>query len=197
MAGWTMAGRCLMLVAAGGLLIYGGWSFWTEMSRAAESLATFRWAVLAPVLILSMVNYLLRAVRWEYYLRLLSVRLPFLKSAAVFFASLLFCITPGRLGEVCKSYFVNKVNGTPVARTVPIVLAERLVDLLATGLLALVGLLNFKLGWEIVGVAVALGLGVLFIFGSRGLAHAVLNRLAKLPRIGKAAPHLLTMFEGG
>jgi uncharacterized protein (TIRG00374 family) len=196
MAGRGAAARSLLLVVAVGVLVYGGVSFWAELDRAASGLAAFRWWVLGPVLALSVLNYCLRALRWEYYLRLLAVRLPLLKSAAIFFASLVFCITPGRVGEVCKSYFVNKTDGTPMARTVPVVLAERLSDLLATGLLAAVGLLGFRLGWEIVAMALLLVLSLVVIMGSKRLAEAAFAKLSKVPRIGRAAPHLLSLYEG-
>ncbi len=196
MARHGVAGRHLLIVVAGGLLVWGGYSFWAELDRAAASLADFHWPVLGPVLALSLLNYLLRSLRWEYYLRLLSVRLPLLQSATVFLASLLFVITPGRLGEVAKSYFVNRLDGTPVARTVPVVLAERLSDLLATGLLAALGLLAFRRGWEVVGATSALAASVILFLGSRRLVQAAFGRLARLPRVGRAMPHLLEMYEG-
>jgi uncharacterized protein (TIRG00374 family) len=197
MAGIFGAGRHLWLAVAVGLLIFGGWSFWGELNRAAAGLATFRWVLLVPVLALSVLNYCLRALRWEYYLRLLGVRLPLLKSVAVFFASLLFCITPGRLGEVCKSYFVTKIDGaTPVARTVPVVLAERLQDLLATALLASAGLFTMSWGWPVVAVTFALVAGLLLFVGSRRLAQGFFARLARLPRLSPMVPHLLSLYEG-
>ncbi|MFH0809258.1 MAG: lysylphosphatidylglycerol synthase transmembrane domain-containing protein [Pseudomonadota bacterium] len=196
MASRMWAGRRIVLLVAGVLFFYAGWNFWAETERAAGSLASFQWLVLIPVLLLSGVNYSLRALRWEYYLRLLSIRLPLLKSMAIFLASLLFCITPGRLGEVCKSYFVHKVNGTPVARTVPIVLAERVVDVLATGALALAGLLSFDLGWKVLAAAGLLASGVVIVLGSKRHAHAVFAWLGRLPRLGRFVPHVKEMYDG-
>jgi uncharacterized protein (TIRG00374 family) len=192
-----MAGRHLMLLVTAGLLFLGGAIFWGEMNRAAASMALFHWPILGPVLGLSVLNYLLRALRWEYYLRLLAVRLPLLKSLGIFLASLLFVITPGRLGEVAKSYFVNKVDCTvPVSRTVPVVLAERLVDLLATALLAAAGLATFSMGWEILLVCGVIVGGMIALISSRRLMQAVFSRLNRIPRLARAMPHILEMYEG-
>jgi hypothetical protein len=37
-------------------------------------------------------------------------------------------ISPGKLGEVLKSVFIRQVNGAPIARTAPAVVAERATD---------------------------------------------------------------------
>lgn len=37
-------------------------------------------------------------------------------------------ISPGKSGEVLKSVFIRQVNGAPVARTTPAVVAERVTD---------------------------------------------------------------------
>mgnify|MGYP005833973455 CR=1 FL=1 len=197
MAGSAGAGRHLMLAVAVGLLVVGGWGFWEELRAAASGLKSFRWALLAPILALSALNYLLRALRWEYYLRLLGVRLPAASSISIFLASLLFCITPGRLGEVCKSYFVTKADPrVAVARTVPVVLAERLQDLLATAILASAGLAAFSWGWQVVAATLGLVAGLLVLVGSRRLAQAAIARLGRVPSLSRTVPHLLTLYEG-
>jgi uncharacterized protein (TIRG00374 family) len=47
-------------------------------------------------------------------------------------------MTPGKIGEVYKCYLVERTNGTPIARTAPIVLVEKMMDAVAFSFLAVV-----------------------------------------------------------
>src|SRR5207248_2162695 len=76
---------------------------------------------------------------WELYLRRLGVRIPLRDSFGIFLSGFSLTVTPGKIGEVLKSYLLREVHGVPMARTAPIVIAERLTDLVALAALALVG----------------------------------------------------------
>lgn len=70
-------------------------------------------------------------------------------------------ITPGKVGEVLKSALLFKAAGIPIERTAPIVLAERLSDLLALVVIASFGSYMFGMGAEVlVGTLVLLLIGI-------------------------------------
>src|SRR4029077_3265345 len=89
-------------------------------------------------------------LRWNYYLRVLGVSgVSRLNSALVFLSGFAMGLTPGKSGEVTKSYWLREIAGpesAPLARTAPIVFAERLVDGIAMLLLATSGLVSFCFG---------------------------------------------------
>src|SRR5207249_4789587 len=104
------------------------------------------------------INYLLRFLKWELYLRRLGVRIPLSDSFLIFLSGFSLTVTPGKVGEVLKSYLLREAHGVPMARTAPIVVAERLTDLVALALLAVVGvgtLLRGAGGERIAWVALA------------------------------------------
>jgi uncharacterized membrane protein YbhN (UPF0104 family) len=74
------------------------------------------------------------------YLHHLGIAVPRGGSLLVFVAGLSMTITPGKAGEVVKSGLLRRRFGTPVARSAPIVLAERVTDALGVVLLAGAGL---------------------------------------------------------
>ena len=117
------------------------------------------WWALPGAAGLSLLNYAVRFARWQVYLRAQEVVVPRGDSAAVFLAGLSLAISPGKLGELFKSYLLRALHGAPVARTAPIVLAERVTDLTALVVLALIGVALY-------GVA-----AILIV--SRGPAHRV------------------------
>ena len=59
-----------------------------------------------------------------------------LDSLLIFLTGFVLTITPGKVGEVFKSAVLARTHGVPVARTAPVVVAERLTD--AIGVIVLI-----------------------------------------------------------
>ncbi|MFX1483143.1 MAG: lysylphosphatidylglycerol synthase transmembrane domain-containing protein [Promethearchaeota archaeon] len=97
------------------------------------------WIVLPAMMGLSFLNYIIRYVKWQYYLKRIGVNLSNTDSFSIFLAGFTLTTTPGKIGEAIKGFFIRNVDGTPIAKTVPVVVAERVTDLLALVLLALIG----------------------------------------------------------
>lgn len=131
---------------------------------------------------LASMNYAFRFVRWQHYLRLLSVRIPRGSSLLIFLSGFALTVTPGKVGEVLKSYLLKQSYGVPVARTAPIVVAERLTDLLALLLLTLGGVTTWMRPQERWLIVVGFGLcaAMLVVIASRRLAHGVIDLLGRL-----------------
>ena len=122
-----------------GALVFAGLALYADLPRLRETIAVFEPTAFAIALLLASVNYGLRYARWQYYLRRLGVEVPHGESALVFLSGFVMGVTPGKLGEVFKSLLLYEARGVSIARTAPIVVAERLTDLLALVLLTAAG----------------------------------------------------------
>jgi len=124
----------------------------------------FAWPALAAALALALANYAIRFVRWQYYLAREGVRVPVADSAIVFGAGLSLSITPGKLGELVKAVLLRDLRGVPVPETAPIVVAERVTDLIALVVLSLVGVAAYGIGTTLViAAAIAIGTGLVLL----------------------------------
>ncbi|HLZ08036.1 MAG TPA: lysylphosphatidylglycerol synthase domain-containing protein, partial [Chloroflexota bacterium] len=132
-----------MLVSFGlGILVVFVLSFSADSPQLLQVLAEFDWRLLPLILGLTLVNYLLRFVKWNYYLRVVGIRdVPIRQSALIFTAGLAMAITPGKVGELLKAYLLRYFRGIPIGTGAPIIIAERLTDGIAMLLLASGGLL--------------------------------------------------------
>jgi len=140
--------------------------------------------ILIPVFGLSVVNYVLRYVRWEYYLRALDVRLPRLPSVAIFLVGFALSITPGKAGELGKAWLVRELGGGPARRVVPVVLCERIVDLLAMVLLIALGSITYAGGRLYAWVGVILFVGMIALISSERAMTRFLQWASRLPAVG-------------
>lgn len=179
-----------------GIVVFAGLSIYADFREVLRSLSDFNWALLPLILALTTVNYLLRFVKWEYYLGLISVRgLSKRNSFLIFFSGLGMVITPGKVGEWLKTYLLREVHGTPVARSAPILIAERLTDSIALLIIAAAGVFVFGDLWQVF-VAVSVGAVLLVaVARHRPTAMALLRLGGRIPFVRRFVPQLEEFYE--
>ena len=175
----------LAIVVFAGLALYG------DLPELLSQISSFPLGYWFMVLGLALANYLFRLARWHYYLRLLGIRIGIGSSAAIFISGLSMAISPGRVGELAKSYFLREKLEVPVARSAAAVVAERVTDLVSVLLLSLWGLTLISYGW-VVGLAV---LAVLSTFLVLVVSPWGSERVLRLPLPRRWRPFLSTSRE--
>jgi len=179
-----------------GMVVYAGLAIWADVGAVGRAVMGFSWWWLLVAVLLSCGNYALRFVKWQYYLGRVSVRGPRGESLTAFLASFLLTVTPGKVGEVVKSYLLKQSSGIPMAVTAPIVVAERLTDLIALLVLAFVGLSTFAYGMTALLVSGAVVLAGLALLGSNTAMSWLIDQFERLPWLGERfAPRLRVAYR--
>jgi glycosyltransferase 2 family protein len=154
--------RKIVAVLLVGVLLYAAVVLYTGYQQLARSLQGFEGTAFIAALGLSSFNYLLRFFKWEFYLKWLGITgIGKLDSLLIFLSGFVLTVTPGKIGEVFKSAVLARTHGIAAERTAPIIVAERLTDVIAVVLLILWGSAQFDGGlvWALCGTAaVAVGL---------------------------------------
>ena len=179
-----------------GLLVYVGLALMADLPGIRASLSQVPpWMILAAMG-LSLGNYLIRFARWERYRRLLGVSLDLKTSFLIHLSGLALTVTPGKMGEAFKSVLIKEVDGTPVSRSAPIVVAERFTDLLGFLILIAVGGLTTapQYAWIFWG-ALAVCACLLGLTCSARAEGACLQLLARLPLVAGLAPKVQSSLE--
>ena len=165
------------------------------MRSVASALQDFDWRMLPLIFLLAISNYVLRFLRWAYYLKIMEITLPLKDSITVFMSGLAMSITPGKIGELVKSYLLKKMTNTAMSRSVPIVFAERFTDFFAIVALAALGAFSFGYGQKLIWVGVAVTLLTLVIVMNRPLTMFLIDRAARVPLFQKPAAALHRVYE--
>lgn len=189
--------RKLILSLVGALLLYIVLVLWSDIREVQSALQTFPWQWLPLVLGLALINYLVRVLRWHWWLGLVKVKVSQWDSARVFGVGSLMVMTPGKVGELLKAYMVKNITGAPMSVTAPIIVAERIIDGIAMLILASIGLIAFP---EPRAQMVAVALLVAFLAGItliqiRPLALRVLGIAHRIPFIHKFSDQLYTIYD--
>lgn len=163
----------LTVVVFSGLTIYGDAR---ELWRSVLVMSPWYWL---GALALMLLNIVIRLFRWNYFLKAVGISVPGKTSALVFLASLSMIMVPGRVGELAKPLFLKDKLGTPVRLSAPVVVVERIMDVLAVLLLGVWGLIFVPYGWLIIlAILTGLGASLMFLASSRGV-----GLLLRLPLI--------------
>ncbi len=178
-----------------GGLVFVALGVYGDIQTLRESFWQLDWRYFIAALALATGNYALRYLRWQYYLIRIDVRVPHRQSLLVFLSGFVMSVTPGKLGEVFKSLLLYESHGTSIAKTAPVVFAERLTDLIALVILTALGSLSFERGVPIAVAGGALAGFALLASAWRPLGELLLRIAGRLPVVGRIEPKLREAYE--
>jgi glycosyltransferase 2 family protein len=192
----SLRGKVLASLALG-LVVVLAISLLSDLRAVGDDLGRFAWSLLPLILGCTLLNYALRWLKWDYYLKRLHLDngVSRLDSVLIFCAGMVMSVTPGKIGEVFKSYLLKRVNNTGVTVSAPIVLAERLTDGLAMLLLMALGLMLYppaRPAFVALVIATVVGIAIL---QQRPLFERLVGLVERLPLGTKIAPRLLAIYS--
>ena len=120
--------------------------------------------VVILAMFLSLLNYFCRFIKWHLFTRSLELEIPVKDNFLIFFAGLSLAITPAKVGEAIRAFLLQKTSTTELSKGLASTFSERLVDLVAVTILALIGVfvLGFSQSLIYLPLLVLILLGILF-----------------------------------
>jgi uncharacterized protein (TIRG00374 family) len=183
----------ISLAVAG--LLYLGFTIYANFDNVIFAFASFNWFLIPLLLLLAFTNYCIRFLKWHYYLMLIDVKIKTLDSFSIFMSGLIMSVTPGKMGELLKSYLVKEVTKTPVSKTFPVVFAERITDFVSLIFITLLGAYVFNFGRGII-----IGVGIFFLIilvliSNRGIALPIIGLFEKSKFLRKHLESIHNAYE--
>jgi len=182
--------RKVALASVVAAILYAGLALYSDVKKLGDDVRELDWSAFGAGVLLVLGNYLLRIVRWHYYLGRIGVALPWLESGLVFLSGFVMSVTPGKLGEVFKSVLLYESRSVPPTRTAPVVIAERLTDLIALVVLVAAASLVFEHG-AVIAATAALAVGTLLaVCAYQPLGNLLLDFAARIPALSRISARL-------
>lgn len=181
-----------------GLASATGWAeTWAQISRLHAGL-------IVALLVLSLVNYVLRALRWHLFARRLGVPLGLVANARHFIGGFAMSVTPGRVGELVRMRWIKRETGWAVERSAPLVLMDRASDLAAMALLLAATIVLAAGGIRGAAPVAILALVAAYVATRPALLTALITMIFRVvgraPRLfarARAAARLVARFSHG
>jgi uncharacterized protein (TIRG00374 family) len=184
----------MMIALVLAVAVYAAMSLYADMDRLWASLGGFGMYAFFAACGLTFFNYGLRFVKWHYYLRVLGVEIKVLRSLAVFLSGFVMSVTPGKFGEVFKAYLLRCSDNVSMTKTAPVVVAERLTDLLAILVLTLVGVTAFSSARLLVLVGFVIVVAMVVVFSSKRLSLGMLHLAGRLPFLKRFSDKMENLY---
>ena len=168
----------------------------SDLRQLRESLESFRWGLLPLILGLTLLNYALRFIKWQYYLVRIGAGAAGLgNSLAIFLSGLTMAMTPGKVGELLKSVLLRRITGTPISVSAPIVMAERLTDGVALLFLSAGGLALYRVGVPVLLLIGVIAAGIILVSATEAGRRLVLGLAGRLPVVRSRTEHVAALYE--
>lgn len=186
-----MSKKKVVLILALAIGVYIAMGIYADFSQLARVITGFEWAYLVALLGLTTAGYLLRYLKWDLFLKKAGVALPAKQNLFVFFSGLAMIVTPGKIGEIWKGWLIRDISGDSLNKTVPVVVLDRITDVLSLILLSAVGILSYREGVPLLAVLLVLIAGFYAAVRSEPISARMLGVLER--HAGKYAPDAKAM----
>lgn len=182
--------RNIIIAVSVGMVLYLALAIYSDFDSVLNSFRDFNWMIFPLLLLLAYLNYFTRFLKWHYYLKKLDINISFYQSYLIFMSGLSMSITPGKMGELLKSFFLKEDYGEPIFKTAPIIMVERITDFISLILICFVGLIfyNFEVTL-LIGVSVFFILIVILINNQKASLRMI-DLTSKVPIIKKYTPKI-------
>ncbi len=160
-------------------------------TRTLKLAVSLPWWLIACLLGLSLVNYALRAGRWLMLSRALDLRVPGRANLLYYFSGYALTATPGKAGEAVRLWLLKGGHGISYSRSMPLMLADRALDIWAVMLLTLVSFSGFQAyRWYGVALLVLVVIASIPLIKPRLLEPALLAAAGHMKRRARLLVHL-------
>ena len=183
----------LILVAVVG--IYAIFLFTSDYNIISEKISNFKINYLPLILFFVSASWIPLIIKWHFLLKNSEVDVPLTKSIAVFFSGVAFEITPGQIGALIKSQILKTSYNIPRTKTVPIVIVEKVYDLIGAILASVIGIIILGMEIYLIAIAISVLAFIFFFMYHKPASELFFNRITKLKFFSKHIENISGFYE--
>lgn len=151
--------------------------------------------IILIALLLALLNYFFRFLKWHFYLNVLKIKINFNESLLIFMSGLVMSVTPGKFGEVLKSAILKQRFNQPISRTTPIIFTERITDMISLVLIAAYGVITYEYGKYILLLTVFLLVLIILILTNKNIMNTLTEKLSRVQFFNKRLQGIININD--
>ena len=185
----------LILVLVVVIGIYAIFLFVSDYNIISEKISNFKVNYLPLILFLVTASWIPLIIKWHFLLKNSEVDVPLTKSIAIFFSGVAFEITPGQIGALIKSQILKTSYNIPRTKTVPIVIVEKVYDLIGAILASVIGIIILGMEIYLIAIAISVLAFIFFFMYHKPASELFFNRITKLKFFSKYIENISGFYE--
>lgn len=140
LTGWRLRVLIISIIlAAASYLSFSLFGGWRDVANAVVRIGA---GTILLALLMSLLNYGLRFIRWNLYLSELGYEVPWRPNLNIYIAGFALTTTPGKAGEALRALLLKPWK-VPYKDSLSALLSERISDLIAVLLMAAIGITQY------------------------------------------------------
>jgi uncharacterized protein (TIRG00374 family) len=175
--------------------IYAIFLFTSDYNIISEKISNFKINYLPLILFFVSASWIPLIIKWHFLLKNSEVDVPLTKSIAVFFSGVAFEITPGQIGALIKSQILKTSYNIPRTKTVPIVIVEKVYDLIGAILASVIGIIILGMEIYLIAIAISVLAFIFFFMYHKPASELFFNRITKLKFFSKHIENISGFYE--
>jgi len=184
-----------LLIIVVAIIIYIAFLFFSDASKIFEGLKKFDTKYLPIILIIIPISWMALFLRWHFLTKNVGIKISIKENFLIYLSGFALAITPGKFGELIKSEIMKKKFSIQRTKSAPLVIVERLYDLVGGVSVAIFGI--WTLGYGAYAIIIA-GVFLILIFSllrSKKLFYKTINLLNKTKFTAKFAKSISESYE--
>ena len=185
------------LLLFGFLIFYVVFIAYSDFQEFSINISQFEFSYLPIILAFIFLGIIIRGTRQQLLYKQIEVFISFKTGILLYISGLSMIVTPGGSGELIKSYYLKRNFGYPLAKTFPVVIMERLLDLAGiSGVLLIVGLLLDNYNVILLMLLLLSILSLIFVSGKKEkLFSILLSIIEKIPILKKQSSSFSESYQ--
>lgn len=167
----------------------------TDFDATYTAVARMGWFAWLAVLGLSLLNYGLRFSRWSTYISQISqATIPTFRHLKYYVSGFALSTTPGKAGEAIRSLYLHPY-GVGYHQSISALFVERLLDMMAISLLAVLACIYFPQYQWVAFITVTVAVGGLVLLHQAWAINAIELRAQRMGKLKKPLTHIVIMLR--
>ena len=183
----------LVLVAVIG--IYAIFLFISDFSIISEKISNFKINYLPLILFFVSASWTPLFIKWHFLLKNCEIHVPLKKSILVFLSGPAFEITPGQIGALVKSQILKTSSNIPRTKTVPIIVVEKVYDLIGAVLASIIGITILGMETYLIIIAILVLVTIFFFVYYRPASEIFFKQITKRKFFSKYVENISDFYE--
>ena len=183
----------LVLVAVIG--IYAIFLFISDFSIISEKISNFKINYLPLILFFVSASWTPLFIKWHFLLKNCEIHVPLKKSILVFLSGPAFEITPGQIGALVKSQILKTSSNIPRTKTVPIIVVEKVYDLIGAVLASIIGIVILGMEPHLIVIAILVLVTIFFFVYYRPASEIFFKQITKRKFFSKYVENISDFYE--
>ena len=171
------------------IIVYAILVFLGDINSIKKNIEKFDWKYLLFAVGFFSIAIGVRIMRWNFWFEKIGPNVPFKIRTIFYLSGYAFLMSPARIGEAIRSYFIKRDYEITQSRTVPLVLVERFYDLVGFVILISIAII-FVPHFRSTLVILLSFITIAFILSqNKKLITKILSKLSKIKFLSKFAPN--------